>query len=414
MARRGQVGKIEISGKWYVVRFWKYPAGQKRIHASERICPVNRKALGYLRIGERREEANRIVKANGVNDKKQYVENNAGNANVGTTNVCKTFRAQAEWFLSHVVTRKRKPAKPSTVKGWRYCVNNRLNPTLGDLPLASVHNGTVKTLVEKMHAANLSAQTINTYVNLVKLIVSSALDDNGEELFPRKWKNEFLDVPLIEDQKQPIFDEKTMSAIVEKSHGQYQVLYALLAGTGLRVGEAFGLEVRHLSPDCRTITVEQSCWETHTQKPKTKSANRKVDVSGPLADLLRQFVGIRQSGFLFANASGKPLSQTNVVRRSLHPILKELGVEKTGFHAMRRFRATWLSTHDVSENLIRFWLGHGGKTVTDIYVKLAQRDDYRKEQAEKVGIGFTVPTATVSTVPTIPRIQRLESESVAA
>ena len=36
MARRGQVGTLAISGKWHVLRFWKYPAnGENRIHASD-------------------------------------------------------------------------------------------------------------------------------------------------------------------------------------------------------------------------------------------------------------------------------------------------------------------------------------------------------------------------------------------
>ena len=401
MGRRGQVGKIEISGKWFVVRFWKYPTGQNRIHASERICPADRKAPGYLTSGERRIRANEIVADSGVNDKKQFVE----------THVVTTFREQAEWFLDHVIKRRRNPAKPSTVKGRRYCVNNRLNPTLGDLPLASVNNATVRALVGKMHEANLSAQTITTYVNLVKLIVSSALDDNGDELFPREWNNEFLDVPLIEDQKQPTFTEKTKTAIVEKSRGQDQVLFVLLSGAGIRIGEAFGMELKHLSPDCRTLTVEQSCWGHHIQTPKTKSSYRQVDVCSSLAALLKQFVGDRQSGFLFANASGKPLSQTNVVRRSLHPILKELGVEKTGFHAMRRFRATWLRKQRTPEDLVRFWLGHAKSSVTDTYSKVSDDLEYRKEVAEAIGTGFTIPTAMV---PKVPRILRRENESVAA
>ena len=79
-----------------------------------------------------------------------------------------------------------------------------------------------------------------------------------------------------------------------------------------------------------------------------------------------------RSGLIFTNRNGKPLSQTNVVRRSLHPILKELGVEKTGFHAMRRFRATWLRKQRAPEDLIRFWLGHAEQSVTDGYSKLAE------------------------------------------
>ena len=401
MARRGQVGTIAISGKWYVVRFWKYPPGQDRIHASERISPVDRKALGYLTSGERRRRANGIVGASGVNDAKQFVE-----TNVGTT-----FREQAESFLSHSLNRKRRPAKPQTISGWRYCVKNWLNPNIGDLPLASINNSTVKTLVAKMHAANLSAQTMTTYINLVKLVVASAIDDNGEQLFPRKWNNEFIDLPVIENQKQPTFTAETMSAIVERASGQNQVLYALLAGTGLRVGEAFGLEIKHLSTDCRTITVEQSCWGKNIQTPKTKSAYRQVDVCTDIAEVLKHFIGDRQSGLLFANGAGKPLSQTNVVRRSLHPILKELGVEKTGFHAMRRFRTTWLRKQRTPEDLIKFWMGHAKQSVTDVYSKVEDDLDYRYEVSEKVGVGFAVPD---SMRPMRPRKSHKQEVAVAA
>jgi integrase len=118
-----------------------------------------------------------------------------------------------------------------------------------------------------------------------------------------------------------------------------------------------------------------------------------VDISSPLANLVQAFVGERKSGLLFQNRNGKPLSQTNVVRRSLHPILKELGVGKTGFHAMRRFRATWLRKQRAPEDLIKFWLGHAKQSVTDGYSKLENDVEFRRDEAEKVGTGFEVPNS---------------------
>jgi site-specific recombinase XerC len=156
------------------------------------------------------------------------------------------------------MTRKRNPVKPATATTWQNCVNKWLNPNVEDFPLSSLNNLTVKSLVSRMHEAGLSAKTISNYVGLAKLVVASAIDDNGEQLFPRKWNHDFIDLPVVENQRQPTFTADTMSAIVQKADCQEQVLYALLAGTGLRVGEAMGLEVRHLSSDCRTITVEQS------------------------------------------------------------------------------------------------------------------------------------------------------------
>jgi integrase len=380
MARRGQVGTIAVSCKWYVVRFWKYTPGRDRVHASERICPTDSKEPGYLPKGERRRRANEIVASSGVNDAQQFIETNNG----------VTFREQAKYFLNHSMNRRRNPVKPATLTTWQNCVDKWLNPNLGDIPLASVNNAIVKSLVKKMSDAELSAKSISNYVGLVKLVVASAIDENGEQLFPRKWNHDFIDMPIVQDQHQPSFTVETMSAIVQKADGQERVLYALLAGTGLRVGEALGLEVKHFSNDCRTIAVEQSCWEGDVQAPKTKNAYRQVDVSNELVKLLQAFVAVRRSGLVFQNRAGKPLSQTNLLRRSLHPILAELKVEKAGFHAMRRYRATWLRKQRAPEDLIRYWLGHAKESITDGYSKLAEDLEFRLDVAEKIGVGFVL------------------------
>jgi len=389
MARRGQVGTIEVSGKWYVVRFWKYPKGQDRVHVSEKLCVTDPKSEGFLSRGERRRKANEIVEASGVNDEQQFVEHNLG----------VTFREQAKHFLNHSMTRKRNPVKTATLTTWESTIDKWLNPILGDLPLSGVGNATAKTLVAKFHEAGLSPKTISNYFGLVKLIVGSAIDREGEQMFPRKWNHEFIDLPIVEKQHQPVFSAETMSAIVSKADRQEQVLYSLLAGSGLRVGEAFGLEIKHLSADCRTIKIEQSMWAGKLQTPKTKNAFREVDLAPELAKLLKSFVGDRKSGLIFTNQAGRPLSQTNLVRRSLHSILEQLEVEKSGFHGMRRFRATWLRKQRAPEDLIRFWMGHAKTSITDDYSKLAQDVAFRLETAEKVGTGFAVPTALIPMVP---------------
>jgi len=243
MARRGQVGHIEVSGKWYVVRFWQYPPDGGRILRKEKICSIS--GPGYMPSGERRRRALEIVGQAGVNSVQQFNE-----AHVGTT-----FREQAEWFFEHAGQRMRKPVKPKTLETWRYAANKWLYPTLSDLPLGTVTNATVKPLVAKMQQAGLGAKSIHSYIGLVKLIVASKVDENGEQMFPRKWNHEFLDMPIIAGQRRPTFTAELVSEIIQTATGRDRVLFAMLVGSGLRVGEALGLEILHLSPDCRTITV---------------------------------------------------------------------------------------------------------------------------------------------------------------
>jgi integrase len=115
--------------------------------------------------------------------------------------------------------------------------------------------------------------------------------------------------------------------------------------------------------------------------------------------MLKNFIGDRTSGFLFHSKNGLPLLQSNVLRLSLHPVLKRLEQPKSGAHAFRRFRATWLRKQHAPEDLIRFWLGHANKSVTDIYSKLKEDVTFRKTVAEQVGVGFELPTEVPQVAP---------------
>jgi integrase len=394
MSRRaGQSGHVEVSGHWWVVRYWMDVPGQyRRKHMSTKICPTN--GLGKMTKPERERRAKEIVAQSGANTAECLA---VAEASFGVT-----FRQQAEQWLKDCATRKRDPIKPATLSAWENCIKVWLNPNLGDALLSAVNNAAMKTLVAKMATVELSPKTILNYTQVAKMVVASAVSEDGEALYPRKWNSQFIDLPKIDGQRQPTFTSETMSAIVKNTEGQHCVLYALLAGTGLRIGEALGLEVgKHISGDCRTLYIRQSVWECDIQDPKTKNAVRDVDLCSALATLLKTFIGERKAGFLFANLKGKALSQTNLLRRSLHPTLKALGVEQTGFHAMRRARTTWLRKNRAPEDLIRFWLGHANKSVTDGYSKLDEDVEYRKEVAEKVGLGFVIPTGKVVVVPNV-------------
>jgi integrase len=85
--------------------------------------------------------------------------------------------------------------------------------------------------------------------------------------------------------------------IKAKADGPRKIAFTLLAASGLRAGEAFGLEVKHFVGN--TLSVEQSVWEGRKQTPKTKNARREVDLHPSVATLLRGFIGHRKDGFIF-------------------------------------------------------------------------------------------------------------------
>ncbi len=305
-----------------------------------------------------------------------------------------TFRQQSAVWLNHTQTRKRNPIKPATAVGYRSYVDKWLDPNLGDLPLSQVDNKTVKGFVTKLAGAKLSPKTIVDIVAVAKMVVASARDDNGKRLYPREWNHEFIDLPVVKSKNQdtPTVEAGEVSDILLKAKGRYKALYALLAGTGLRIGEALAIRVEDysedhttISSDCKTIHVRKSIWRGKEQAPKTDNAVRDVDMHSSLAVFLKEFIGSRTSGFLFQSKSGKPLTQRNIMRDSLH----KLGVR--GFHPFRRFRVTHLRDQGTPEDILRFWIGHADKSITDRYCKMSKRVQTRKEWAEKAELGFNLP-----------------------
>ena len=80
------------------------------------------------------------------------------------------------------------------------------------------------------------------YLQVVKSVVASLVTDDGDAVFPRKWNHEFIDVPVVKNQHQPTVSKDQIEAVIKKTAtGWYRVLFALLAGTGMRVGEALAL-----------------------------------------------------------------------------------------------------------------------------------------------------------------------------
>ena len=373
---------------------------------SVKICPISGPEL--LTKSERERRKVEIVNSSGANSEEHFNK-------VKAIEMGHTFREQAKKWLHQRMTRKRKPVKPATVRGWECYLDKHLNPLIGDMVLPYINNGTLKMLGEKLSDAGLSPATIRDIVKVMRWVKASAVDENGEQLYPTKWNYEFADIPAIEHQRTPMFTGEEITKIIAKAERHERVIYVLFAASGLRAGELFGLEVKHFNGD--TITVAQSVWEGRVQTPKTANAFRQVDLHPTVAAMLRDFIGYRKEGFIFRTRTGTPFRPSNFLRSSLHPILEELGIEKQGFHSFRRFRVTHLESSYVPPALVKYWTGHAKSsdgevvrpTITDRYVKMDKDTKFRAEVAERIGLGFELPKAErVEVVPNVPNFQETE------
>lgn len=301
------------------------------------------------------------------------------------------FREQAEQFIQQIGTRKREPVKIATLTAYKSLLKTSILPVIGSIELSEVQNGTIKPLVRSLSEKGRSAQTITSVVSLIKQIVKSAVDENGNQLFPRTWNNEFLDLPVINhsEQKAPVTSAKAIEkALKTEDRG----LYALLAGSGLRVGEATALMVgpddnknSFWIPESATVVIRTTVAKGKIQSsPKTEAGNREVDLSPELNTFLCELLldqELPNYGLLFQNENGGLMND-----RTLYRHLKQSGIP--GFHSLRRYRITHLETQGVPRGLQMFWTGHAGKETHDLYIKMGENLEVRKQWAKKAGLGF--------------------------
>jgi integrase len=337
-----------------------------------------------------------------------------------------TFKAASATWLYKGQHRKRGLFSPATVAGYTSVLNN-LNPLLGEVPLAEINNGKVKTALETIAAKPtvsgkpISSKTIEHHFNVIKLAIASIVDREGDEVYPRKWNLDFIYENIAKNgPSQPSFTKAQVESIIRGAKGQYRPMYSLQAASGMRWSEVLAIKIgpqsedhTTISSDCKTIFVRKRIYRGNEGSLKTSAAYRDVDLCSQIAEYLKRFISDRKDGFLFCTKSGRPLSQRNILRDSFHKILygkefkkgqvvvarrvegvaPEMEGKKCASHAFRRYRTTHLRTANVPEDVLRFWIGHADKSVTDRYTKMAKQIEHRKNWADLAGIGFEIPQA---------------------
>src|SRR5262245_21888003 len=158
----------------------------------------------------------------------------------------------------------------------------------------------------------LSRKSILNIVGVLKLVIGRQIWMSWEELNLGKPPRS----------KQRYFTEEQLKRIIETADGQYRVLFAVLAGTGMRIGEAAGLYVEDVDVDSQVVHVRRSVWKGQDLAPKTENAVREVDMDETLTEMLQMFIGERSTGRLFQSRTGTPLAHGNLRKRVLYPLLE--------------------------------------------------------------------------------------------
>lgn len=388
--RSGQGGQVVRKGKMWHVRFYvDVPDESKRLRRSVPIGPATGKER--LTKAEATRKSGEIIHAAGVNTTK-HLEQAIHPRSV------RTLEARVAWCRkNHKAWTDGKPGPIATMEGH---LAKHILPRFGTLEVENINETMVQEFVADLKRAvferrkpdgsliktyQLSRKTVLNVVGVLKLVLGR-----------RVWMIWDLDLGKPRRVRQPYFTQEQLRQIIDASPEAYRVLFALLAGTGMRIGEAAGLHLNDLDLDNGVIYVRRSVWNGQELEPKTENAVREIDIDPALAALLREYVGLSRRTRLFEARNGAPLSAGNIRKRVLQPLLAKLGIPKAGLHAFRHARVTLLRKNGTPADLQRQWIGHSSLKTTDRYAHTDQELDYRRRAASRVGLDLIVGPKTES------------------
>lgn len=305
-------------------------------------------------------------------------------------------------------------------------------PALGHRPIAAIQRSEIQAWV-KNRSAVLAPSTLGVDFSYIVSVFKLAQFDGLIGANPCE------NVMMPEDLKpeiEPLLLE-VVEALIAGAHPHFRALHLFAAGSGLRQGELFGLEVEHINFLRREVKVRQQLLYaekdgdtrgmSYLGPPKTKQSFRTVPLAKSVVDALAahlvdfpaQTVLIedrtdarkpvtRPARLIFTNALGRPVrrgawsSAWSVACSRADVLLEASGSEvrvpdDATLHSMRHFYASVLIAARESVKVVQKRLGHAKPSITlDTYSHLwPEAEDTSRDAVEALfGQGaLNVPSA---------------------
>src|SRR5258708_29726551 len=99
----------------------------------------------------------------------------------------RTFHSQYLIWIDELKNRACDPIAPSTLANFISCAKTILSVVGPSTPLESFKNQAMAQFVKDAKKFNWAPATLAQHVLVIKLILASATDAEGEQLFPRTW-----------------------------------------------------------------------------------------------------------------------------------------------------------------------------------------------------------------------------------
>lgn len=292
-----------------------------------------------------------------------------------------TFHEYAESW------RKTQVHRQQTADSYETRLRRSVYPVIGDMPLSAIRQSTIQGLVKRL-SGTLAPSTVSLTYKVVGSVFKAAVRDRR---IPESPCTDVRLPDVLKTRVQPLTIDQ-VAILRDTVPDDLRALIVLVAGTGLRQGEALGVtrdRLRLLGKN-PVVNVDR---QLVTRKGgadfgplKTKASYREVPLPRVVVTALNAHLAARDiadDGLLFT-LDGEPITRSRF-GHAFEPARKAAGLTTatgTGIHSLRHYYASLLIRFGESVKVVQTRLGHATAAETlDTYAHIWPDSDSRTREA---------------------------------
>jgi integrase len=265
--------------------------------------------------------------------------------------------------------------RESTLVSYKHTFKNHILPTFGDMRLDEIGPLDVQAWIDDLAESDLTPGTVAKCFRYFRAAMKQA---EAWEMIDRAPTVK-INLPRSDSEEMTFLEYGEISRLLDAAEEPTRTLFAVLAYSGLRLGEALALRWRDIDLEVGRIRVARSWgYLGGFTEPKTRTSKRNVPLLPVLEKVLTEYRERNQASgpddLLFTFDGKKPLDPANV-RKKFLKALGEVGLGHCTIHSLRHSYASLMLSCGTSVKALQVALGHASATMTlDTYSHLLETD----------------------------------------
>jgi integrase len=274
--------------------------------------------------------------------------------------------------------------RDSTRTNYRSALERFAYPQLGSLKLAEITPRDISNYVaflcdEKRVGSKLSDSSVRNALNPVRACLGTAVSEGLIRHSPAQGAvlPHRPDVDKLDHEEVRAFTRAQLAAFFTICPDQHATMFRVMVATGMRISEVLALQWKHLQLDGSSphVKIRRASVRGVIGPPKSRHGRRDIPLSSAMVDELRARRSTAddstEDGLVFPSLAGTLNSDSNLRRRTLQPLVEEVGAGWASFHTFRHTCASMLFKRGANAKQVQRWLGHHSASFTlDTYIHL--------------------------------------------